>query len=203
MPTATPDIIDHLAGIMPGSELDRIRAARQQARDNAQASYLALFEPATTDDVSLEERFALASFVAGLHKQDPELDFYAGKLAQVATNAVLTDAVMAEIEAAKGGQGPAGHYPPGPLSAEDTEGLVHKVSTANRAVLGERIATALEHAHLLVFRPRDAAPVALQALLDAGWSTTGIVTLSQIVAFLSFQLRVILGLRTLAATPPA
>jgi uncharacterized protein YciW len=52
--------------------------------------------------------------------------------------------------------------------------------------------------HLLVFHPRDAEPVALQALLDAGWSTTDIVTLSQIAAFLSFQIRVVAGLRTLA-----
>jgi uncharacterized protein YciW len=35
-------------------------------------------------------------------------------------------------------------------------------------------------------------------LLDAGWSTTGIVTLSQIAAFLSFQIRVVAGLRVLA-----
>ena len=47
----------------------------------------------------------------------------------------------------------------------------------------------------------NAAPAALQALLDAGWSTTDIVTLSQIVAFLSFQIRVIAGLRVLAAHP--
>ena len=52
--------------------------------------------------------------------------------------------------------------------------------------------------HLLAFHPRDAAPAALQALLDAGWSTTDIVTLSQIAAFLSFQIRVVAGLRALA-----
>ncbi len=51
---------------------------------------------------------------------------------------------------------------------------------------------------MLVFHPRDAAPPSLQALLDAGWSTTDVVTLSQLVAFLSFQIRVVAGLRTLA-----
>ena len=55
------------------------------------------------------------------------------------------------------------------------------------------------HLHLLIFHPRDAAPGALQELLDAGWSTTGIVTLSQIAAFLSFQIRVVAGLRALTA----
>ncbi len=41
----------------------------------------------------------------------------------------------------------------------------------------------------------------MQALLDAGWSATDIVTLSQLVAFLSFQIRVVAGLRALAAGP--
>ena len=40
----------------------------------------------------------------------------------------------------------------------------------------------------------------MQALLDAGWSTTAIVTLSQLVAFLSFQVRAVAGLRTLGAS---
>jgi uncharacterized protein YciW len=57
----------------------------------------------------------------------------------------------------------------------------------------------LQHAHLLVFHPRDASPAALQKLLDAGWSATDIVTLSQLVSFLTFQIRVVAGLRTLAA----
>ena len=66
-------------------------------------------------------------------------------------------------------------------------------------MLGARLSAALDHMHLLVFHPRDAAPAALQVLLDAGWSTTDIVTLSQIAAFLSFQIRVVAGLRVLAA----
>jgi uncharacterized protein YciW len=50
---------------------------------------------------------------------------------------------------------------------------------------------------LLVFRPRDANAAAMQALLDAGWSSTTIVTVSQLVAFLSFQVRTVAGLRAL------
>ena len=67
-------------------------------------------------------------------------------------------------------------------------------------MLGPRLAAAFDHLHMLVFHPRDAAPEALQELLDAGWSTIGIVTLSQIAAFLSFQIRVVAGLHVLAAT---
>lgn len=61
-------------------------------------------------------------------------------------------------------------------------------------------APAFEHAHLLVFRPRDASRQALQTLLDAGWSNDGIVTLSQLVAYLAFQVRLVEGLTALAAS---
>ena len=55
---------------------------------------------------------------------------------------------------------------------------------------------------MLVLHPRDAAAADLQALLDAGWSVEGIVTLSQLVAFVSYQVRVAAGLRVLAGHPP-
>jgi uncharacterized protein YciW len=51
---------------------------------------------------------------------------------------------------------------------------------------------------MLVFHPRDGSAAAIQKLLDAGWSSKAIVTLSQLVAFLAFQLRASAGLRTLA-----
>jgi CMD domain protein len=86
----------------------------------------------------------------------------------------------------------------GPLGREDAAVPRYRADAATRRTLGPRLAAALEHAHLLVFHPRDAAPADLQALLDAGWSTTEIVTLSQLVAFLAFQIRVVAGLRALA-----
>ena len=86
------------------------------------------------------------------------------------------------------------------LSVEDKDGPIYRVAGDGQSVLGARVAAALEHAHLLVFRPRDAAPAAMQRLLDAGWSTTDIVTLSQLVAFLSFRFVAVAGLRSLGAT---
>ena len=74
------------------------------------------------------------------------------------------------------------------------------MSEAGRQALGTRLAAAFEHTHMLVFHPRDAAAPALQALLDAGWSTTDIVTVSQLVSFLAYQIRVVAGLTTLAST---
>ena len=175
-----PDVIDALVGVAPGSRLDRIRAGRPQARENAQNSYLALFAPATPGGFGLGERFAVASFVAGLHGQPAARDFYAAELASHA-DAETVSAVTAEV-AAGAAAGPYGAYPAGPLSREDVPGPLHRVAAPRLAVLGERLSAALDHAHLLVFHPRDADPAALQRLLDAGLSTTEVVTLSQIVA---------------------
>lgn len=195
---STPDVIDTLAGIKPGSALDAIRARRLQARDNAQKSYLSLFEPIDASDFSLVERAAVAAFVTGLHGRSPVATFYRDKLAASAGGAALLEAIDAEIARGRT-SGPYGSFPAGPLSVENTAGLIYRVSTASKSVLGARLVAALEHAHLLVFRPRDAASADMKALLAAGWSNTGIVTFSQLVAFLSFQVRVVSGLRTLAA----
>lgn len=194
------DVIDALVGITPGSALDAIRARRPEARAHAQATYRALFAPEDLGSVSAQERFAVGAFVAGLHGATAITAAYATRLADTGASAALKEAVDAAIKEAKT-HGPYGSYPPGPLSREDTAGPVYRAGAATRRELGGRLAAAFEHVHMLVFHPRDAEPAALQALLDAGWSTTDIVTLSQIVAFLSFQIRVVAGLRTLAGRP--
>jgi CMD domain protein len=197
--TETKDIIDLLAGIEPGSSLDGIRARRLQAREDAQKSYVALFEPVDFGDVAVAERYAVAAFVAGVHDEPAAAGFYLAGLAKAADRLELVDALKAEIERAKT-QGPYGAFPAGPLSVEDEVGLIYRVAGDGQRVLGARLAAALDHAHLLIFHPRDARSAAMQALLEAGWSSTAIVTLSQLVAFLSFQVRSVAGLRTLGAS---
>jgi CMD domain protein len=194
------DIIDALVGITPGSPLDAIRARRPEARAHAQATYRALFAPEAPGHVSLQDRFAVGVFVAGLHGATAIAAAYARHLAGSGAPAALRDAVDAAVKETKT-HGPYGSYTAGPLSREDTAGPVYRVTDATRRSLGARLAAAFEHTHMLVFHPRDAAPPSLQALLDAGWTTTDIVTLSQIVAFLSFQIRIVIGLRTLAGRP--
>jgi CMD domain protein len=54
---------------------------------------------------------------------------------------------------------------------------------------------AIRHADLLTTSPSNAGPEHLQALKEAGFSPAGIVSLSQIVAFVSYQVRLIAGLR--------
>jgi CMD domain protein len=197
MPGTDADVIDALVGIASGSPLDAIRARRPEARTHAQASYRALFAPEVPADVTAQERFAVGTFVTGLHGEATIGSFYAAGLSASGASAPLREAVDAAIAKARA-HGPYGSYPAGPLSREDTAGPVYRVGENARRVLGARLAAAFEHMHLLVLHPRDADPAALQALLDAGWSTTDIVTLSQIAAFLSFQIRVVVGLRTLA-----
>lgn len=202
--SSLPDVIDQLAGIGPGHPLDAVRAGRSQARIHSQQSFLSLFEPPSpiAGDFSPVERFAVAAFVAALHGQAAATRFYAGGLAGRGAAQRLVDAIAAEAASAATA-GPYGRFPAGPLSAEDASGPGYRTSDDGAAVLGARLSAALVHAHLLVFHPRDASAQDLQALLDAGWSATDIVTLSQLVAFLAFQLRVVAGLQTLAASVDA
>ena len=201
MSETEPDVIDLLAGVAKGSRLDEVRAQRQETRDNAQKSHQALFAPKFPSRFTAEERYAVAAFAAGLHGDAGIAAFYRAGLVALNGPRSVAEAIDTEIVPGRA-EGPYGRYPEGPLSVEDKPGPVYRVSEANRETLGARLSAALEHAHLLILRPRDASPAALQSLLDAGFSTTDIVTLSQLVAFLSFQIRVIVGLRALAAVPP-
>jgi CMD domain protein len=191
------DVIDTLADIVPGSPLDVARNRRTVARQQAQASYLSLFKPRTMGGVSAQERYAVACFVAGLHGQPQAEAFYGAGLGEAGGSASLKAAIALAVAAGKT-HGPYGAYPKGPLSVEDTAGPVYTVAPDIALALGRRLVAAFEHVHMLVFHPRDAAAASLQALLDAGWSTDDVVTLSQLVAFLAFQIRVVAGLRVMA-----
>lgn len=200
MTNVSVDIIDLLigAGVDRASRLEALRARRPVTRQQAQQSYLALFQPGSADDASLSERFAVAVFVSRLHGDAAAANHYAGLLSTVGRGGALAP-VVDQAAAAAAARGPYGHFPLGPLNAEDQAGPIYRVDRGEADILGPRLVAALEHAHLLVFHPRDSNPAALRRLVDAGWSTTGIVTLSQLVSFLAFQLRVVSGLRTLIA----
>ena len=193
-----PDIIDTLAGLAPDLRLVMIRDRKPVTRQQAQASFRALLEPSEPGEVTLLERFAVATFVAGLHAQDEIATFYADGLTRTKPSEALVAALFAQTALGRA-SGPYGAHPRGRLSVEDAAGPIFRVAEPYRGVLGARLTAALAHAHVLVFHPRDASAAALQELLDAGWTNTGIVTLSQLVAFLAFQIRTVVGLRVLAA----
>jgi len=198
VPLEQVDVIDFLAGIAPGDWLDQLRRARPETRAQAQRSHEALFTPTApvAGQVSRAERHAVAAFVSLLHQQAEAADWHLQLLQELSPH--WFEAVR-HAAAAGATQGPYGHFPGGPLTAEDQDGTALQLSQALRAVLGERLHAALLHAHFLVFHPRDADPQRVRALEAAGWQTDDIVVLSQLVAFLSFQLRVVDGLRVLAA----
>ncbi|SDQ46758.1 CMD domain protein [Microbacterium sp. cf332] len=200
MTTGSADIIDLLAGIRADDVLSRVRDTRAQARENAQRSFEALLEPADAGTVPLAERYAVAAFVAELHGFAQAVDFYRDLLDDEAAS--LTPAVAAAAESAWA-EGPYGRYREPALRSEGRDGPRWSPEPATAAALGERLTAALAHAHLLVFRPREARPEHLSALVAAGWSADGIVTLSQLIAFLAFQLRSAWALRVIAAHPVA
>ena len=126
------DVIDTLVGIEPGSALDAIRNRRPTAREQAQASYRALFEPEGAGETSLMERFAVAVFVVGLHGGAPKTAaHYAAGLTTSGASEELRAAIDGAIMAAKG-QGPYGSYPAGPLSREDAPGPTHRIAAETR-----------------------------------------------------------------------
>lgn len=191
----TDDIVDRIAGVTP--ELDALRRRRPVTREQLQASFDALFRPVTVEHVSLAERELVAAFATGLAgAEDATAAFYAARAHE--TDPQAARVVQAEASGAAT-RGPFGAYTELGLQDENSEGERYTPSDAVTAVIGERLAAALAHTHLLVFRPREASGADLGRLLDAGWSTDGIVTLSQLVSFLAFQQRVVTGLRVLDA----
>lgn len=189
----TTDVIDQLVGAHEGDGLFALRVQRPEAKRNAQASFDALFDSDELEHASQLERLAVAYWTVAL-SQSPTVSFYRDLLAAESPETLSAlEAALPEATTT----GPYGDYPEGPLTAENEPGLHWEPDATLAASVGPRLSAALVHTHLLVYRPRDSSADALQTLLDAGWHTTGIVTLSQLVAFLNFQLRVVAGLAVL------
>jgi alkylhydroperoxidase domain protein/CMD domain protein len=95
------------------------------------------------------------------------------------------------------------HYRGQLLAAADgSEALVAAVESGD-VEPGSRVAAQLAHADLLATHPVDAQPSHLKALRDAGLSVRDVVTTSQLIAFVSFQARVLAGLLLLQGVAPS
>lgn len=221
------DVIDLVLGTESGGSLDQLRNTRNQARINAQLAHQAIFEPVDDTSFSRAERSLVGLFIASISgspelsdlydidstqwgdgttsgeaaAQRPDSSQVGAELPEVSTTDVAAlAAITLEAAADAATTGPFGHYREPGLVGESTEGLRYRVPPATAARLTPRLVAAYEHVHLLTFRPRESSAEAIQTLFDAGWDATGIVTLSQLAAFLHFQLRVVSGLQALAAT---
>ena len=91
------DVIDMLAGIAPGSALDKARDNRTEARKHAQASYDSLFALKDFGSFTAQERFAVAAFVAALHGKVETKEYYADKLASSGASPELRVAIASEV----------------------------------------------------------------------------------------------------------
>jgi CMD domain protein len=83
------------------------------------------------------------------------------------------------------------------LGASDTE-LAQIEDFPQQSGLSARQIAILEHTDRLTRTPLLATPEHIAELKAAGLSARDIVTISQLIAFLSFQLRTLVGLRVLA-----
>lgn len=186
------DIINLLSALNPDSELAGTRAQRPDALSNAQRSFESLLEPANPGKFSFGERYAIATYVAGVHQVGNATTFYSELMLDDAPT-TLRDAILDAVELGRSA-GPYGSYREAGLSAESEPGGVIR---HDAAALGDRLAAALDVAHLMIFHPRDSRPEVLGRLSAAGWSADDTVSLTQLVSFLCFQLRVIHGLQTI------
>jgi len=172
------DVISSLAGIVPGSPSAELRAQRPEAMQHAQGSYAALFDPAEPHGLSPVERFAIALRVATIHDAPEASAHYRQRLVEAGASPEIVAAAALQDAGSASQSDPA-------------------VPTRLQAIL--------RHADLLATRPVEAAPDHLQALADAGLATLEIVQVSQIVAFISFQVRVVVALQLIggASSGPA
>lgn len=199
----TADLLDILAEIAPDSPLAAARLTRDEATRHIQGSYLALFTDDDGADFSLTERLTVARQVADWHQDTRLAQHYAHRL-------TAADAGGSAAATPVAGAGQTGRHPTAPsrpAHGDPTQTGAHAQQsgrhhmTATLAAADARLRAALDHAERLSLRPATATPAHLEELQRAGWSLDNIVTLSQLVAFVSFQSRLLRGYRLIAGQP--
>lgn len=188
------DLVDTLVGLAPGDTLDGFRRAREDARTHTQASEVALLD-ADTNGVPRPDRALVAAFVAGLTDPGSRAALHRREALDAQRRVVLDALVDSAAQT-----GPWGTYREPGLSSESRPRPAWSVPALLGEQLGRPLCAVLEHAHLLVFHPRDARPDALVSLAAAGWDRAAIVTWSQLVSYVSYQARLVSGLRVLHTT---
>ena len=162
--TQSPDIIDQLAGIAPGSPLDMLRRQRPEVARYSQGSYEVLLEPGDRGGLSPAERELVALRIAVLTANDTLAEHHRARLRR--------------------------------LGADDA--TIAADGDPNTPGLAPRTAAILRHTDLVSTAPHAASQAAIHALQASGLSTSEIVTLAQLIAFVHYQVRVLAGLRLLA-----
>ena len=158
--TSSGDVVDAIAGIAPGSPIDRLRRRRGDVFRHTQGSHDALLYPRDEGGVRRPERAAIALRVALTAKDERLATHY---------RALLNEAGGSELI-----------------------GTVVQPDTGDK-----RLAALLHHSDLLAHAPGNATAEDLRKLEALGFSSRDIVVVAQLVAFVSFQARLLAGLRIL------
>ncbi|WP_168793883.1 CMD domain protein [Paraburkholderia aromaticivorans] len=172
-PAASDDFVAQLAELAPDGAISALRAFRADATRYTQGSHDALFSDDVTD-LSLRERLITAWYAALLSRADRTAQVYRERLlALETTDSAATLALLDAIAQHR-------ELPGEPLA-------------------DKRLAAILAHTEALVLHPATSGHAALTALQAAGLTTRAIVALSQLVAFVTYQVRVVAALRALEA----
>ncbi len=166
------DVIDRLAGIAPDGPVARLRAARPGLTGASQSNHETLLEVSRPIGLSPRER-GLAGFRAVVHSGD------------VAARTWYRDRLVAIA------------HPSGDRMSHDRLDHLVEAYPGGSGWLEPRDRAILRHTDLLTGYPAQATRSDIEALRDGGLDSREIVTLSQLVAFVAFQLRVVALFRAL------
>lgn len=156
------DVMDTLAGLLPGSPLAELRRQRPDVVKHLQGSDDVIFSPADDGGLTRAERAAAALRIAELLRDGALKAHYRARLA-----------------------------------ALDPSGALAKTVEGGAQVTDGRWDAILAHVDLVTRGPGSAERKDIDNLLAAGLSSHAIVSLSQLIAYVNFQSRVLAGLRAL------
>lgn len=98
----------------------------------------------------------------------------------------------------------AEHYHQYLIQQADADAVAHRIadpSTADSDFDDPQLAARVRHVDLVTQAPRNATRADIQALRNAGLTDADIVRLSELIAFVNYQLRLVAGLRLLGERP--
>ena len=165
--TATPDVMDQLAGLAPDSPLALLRRQRPDVVRHLQGSDEAIFAPRDHGGLTTAER-AAAALRASVLLRDATLQKHYG----------------ARLEALDAGQRLAASAISGSAGGSD-----------------RRWQAILAHAERVTSDPDSARREHIDGLLAVGLSPRAVLALSQLIAYVNFQSRVLAGLNVLRGNP--
>jgi uncharacterized protein YciW len=166
------DLIDKLSALVPGGATYALRHRRDKVALATQGSYEGLFDP-DLPGLTLEERLLVALFASRLSKAEGMATHYRSRLETLSSRDERVSSALALVEAGE--------------------------SADLSSLSNTRLCTILKFTRTLILKPVKGDKAALLAVSSAGVSTPALVTLAQLIAFLSYQIRLVSGVAALQA----